>query len=174
MAIVRWDPFREMVTLRDRMNQLFDRTFQERGEEGGSLAAWSPSVDIRETEKALMIHAELPGVDDKDVDIEVEDHVLTLRGRREMSQETQREDYQRIERAYGEFFRSFTLPPYVDETKIEAGFDKGVLTITIPKKPEAKPKRIPIGKGAAGTIEAPAGERDRRLESESGKRSPRR
>jgi HSP20 family protein len=148
MAIVRWDPFRDLVTLRDRMNRLFEDVMPGR-EEGTdvALAAWAPSVDIRETDKALIVTAELPGVDEKDIEVSVENHTLTLRGKREMEKETKREDYHRIERSYGSFYRAFSLPASVDVDKIEAKHEDGLLRITVPKKPELKPKKVKVLKG---------------------------
>jgi len=149
MAIVRWDPFRDMVTLRDRMNRLFDEAFEGRGEEREMFkGAWYPSVDIYEKEKELVLAAELPGVDEKDIDIEVEGNALTLRGKREIEEETEEYDYHRIERSYGSFYRSFTLPANVDAGKIKAEHNDGLLMITMPKKPELKPKKVRILKSA--------------------------
>lgn len=148
MAIIRWDPYRDIMALRERMNRLFNETFQAPEEEGGLMAAtWAPSVDVRESETEYVIAVDLPGVSEKDVDIEIEDRMLSLRGRREFERETRREDYQRIERAYGTFYRAFALPSYVDENRVDAEFDNGVLRITLPKKPESKPKKIEVRGG---------------------------
>ncbi len=145
MAIIRWDPFRDMVTLRDRMNRLFEDAFAGRGEEGEMVSgAWYPSVDIHEKDKELVLTAELPGVDDKDIDIEVEGNTLTIKGKKEMEKETKEEDYHRIERSYGSFYRSFTLPNYVMPDKIKAEHTDGLLRITLPKKAQLKPKKVKV------------------------------
>ena len=148
MAIIRWDPFRDWMTLRERMNKLFDESFTGREEEKGLVAgAWSPSVDIHETDKELVLTAEVPGVDEDDLEVNVEGNTLSIRGKREFEKETKEEDFHRIERSYGSFYRSFTLPTNVDQDKIEANFDDGLLRITMPKKPELKPKKVNVLKG---------------------------
>jgi len=145
MAIVKWDPFRDLMTLRQRMDTLFDNFFTER-EEGKEIISgtWSPSVDIHETENALVLTTEVPGIEEKDIEIEIEGNTLTLKGKREYEKETKKENYHRIERSYGSFCRSFTLPNYVDQDKIEAQHDKGLLKITLPKRPESRPKKVKI------------------------------
>lgn len=145
MAIIRWDPFRDLTTLRDRMNRLFEEAFTGRGEEKELVSStWSPSVDIRETDKELILTAELPGVEEKDIDIEVEDNILTIKGKREIEKETKEEEYHRIERSYGSFYRSFTLPAYVQQEKIKAEHEDGLLRIAMPKKSELKPKKVKV------------------------------
>ncbi len=145
MAIVKWDPFKELATLRQRLDRLFEEPFPRWDKEKELFSTeWSPSVDIRETDKSLVITAEVPGIEDKDIEVEVEGSNLILKGKREFEKETKKEDYHRIERSYGSFYRSFTLPDYVDADKIEAQHDKGVLKITLPKKPELKPKKVKI------------------------------
>lgn len=149
MAVVRWEPFRDLVTIQDRMNRLFDEAFRgvSRGaaEEDWALGgAWAPAVDIFEQEGNIVLKAELPGVDAKDVDIRVENNVLTLRGQRNFDDEVKRENYHRIERSYGSFTRSFTLPNVVDTEKIKADYKDGVLRVTLPQRDEAKPKQIAI------------------------------
>jgi HSP20 family protein len=150
MAIVRWEPFRDLVTLQDRMNRIFDDAFRgNRGTQddwalGGS---WAPTVDIYEHNGNLVLKAELPGIDPKDVDIRVENNVLTLRGERKLDTEVKQENYHRVERSYGSFSRSFTLPNVVDTDKIKAEFKDGVLQLVLPKKEEAKPKQISINVG---------------------------
>jgi HSP20 family protein len=145
MAIIKWDPFRDMVTLRERMNRLFEDMAASRGEEKDfATSSWAPAVDIYETENEVVLTAEIPGVDEKDIEIKVEDSTLTLKGERKFEKETKEENYHRIERAYGSFFRSFTLPAYVDQDKIEAEHENGVLKIRMPKKAELKPKKVKI------------------------------
>jgi HSP20 family protein len=145
MAIIRWDPFRDLVTLRDRMNRLFEDMSGRKGEEKELMtSSWSPSVDIYETENEVVLTAEIPGVDEKDVEIKVEDNNLTLRGERKFEKETKEENYHRIERSYGSFFRSFSLPSYIDQDKIEAEHENGILKIKMPKKPELRPRKVKI------------------------------
>jgi len=151
MAIVRWEPFRDFQAVQDRLNRVFDEAFRgtARGNDdewalGGS---WAPSVDIFEHEGNLVLKAELPGVDPKDVDVRVENNVLTLRGERKFESEVKREKYHRVERAYGTFSRSFTLPNVVDTEKIKADYKDGVLQVTLPQREEAKPKQIQVSVG---------------------------
>ena len=147
MAVVRWEPFRDLLSLQDRMNRMFDESYR-----GGRCASndwalggsWAPAVDIYEHQGNIVLTAELPGVDAKDVDVRVENNVLTLRGERKWSDEVQRESYHRVERAYGSFTRSFTLPNVVDTERIKADFKDGMLKLVLPKKEEAKPKQISI------------------------------
>jgi len=147
MAIVRWEPFRDLVTLQDRMNRIFDETFRgtRSGEDEWALGgSWAPPVDIYEQDGNLVLKAELPGIDPKDVDVRVENNVLTLRGERKFDNEVKRESYHRVERAYGSFSRAFTLPSVVDTASIKADFKDGVLHVTMAKREEAKPKQIQI------------------------------
>jgi HSP20 family protein len=149
MAIVRWEPFRDLLSLQDRMNRLFDESYrgtQRSGSDdewalGGS---WAPAVDIFEQGNDIVLKAELPGVDPKDVDIRLENNVLSLRGQRKLENEVKRESYHRVERSYGTFSRSFTLPTVVDQGSIKAEFKDGLLRLTLPKREEAKPKQIQI------------------------------
>jgi HSP20 family protein len=148
MAIVKWEPFRDLVTVQDRMNRIFDEAFRgiTRGADddwalGGN---WAPAVDIYEHEGNLVLKAELPGIDPKEVDVRVENNVLTLRGERKFESEVKREKYHRVERAYGSFSRSFTLPATVDTDRIKAEYKDGVLRVTLPVREEAKPKQISI------------------------------
>ncbi len=148
MAIVRWEPFRDMLSLQERMNRLFDESFRgsrPSNEDDWALGGtWAPVVDIFEREGTIVLKAELPGIDLKDVDIRLENNVLTLRGERKIDNEVKRESYHRVERAYGTFSRSFTLPSVVDQEKIKADYRDGVLTVSLPKREEAKPKQISI------------------------------
>jgi HSP20 family protein len=119
--------------------------FTGRGEEKEMVASsWAPSVDIYETENELILSAEVPGIEEKDIEIKVEDSTLTIRGERKFEKETKEENYHRIERSYGSFSRSFTLPNYVDQDKIQAEHENGVLKITMPKKMELKPRTVKI------------------------------
>jgi HSP20 family protein len=150
MSIVRWEPFRDLVSLQERMNRLFDESFRgasrtpAQADDWALGGSWAPPVDIYEQEGSIVLRAELPGVDPKDVDIRVENNILTLRGERKFDQEVKREHYHRVERAYGTFSRSFTLPSVVDTDKIKAEYKDGVLRVVIPTKEEAKPKQINI------------------------------
>lgn len=146
MAIVRWEPFRDLLSLQERMNRLFDESYRSRtGEDDWALGgSWAPAVDIYEHENNIVLKAELPGVDPKDVDIRLENNTLTLRGERKFDSDVKKENYHRVERAYGSFTRSFTLPTIVDQNNIKAEFKDGVLRVTLPKREEARPKQIQI------------------------------
>jgi len=147
MAIVRWwDPWKDLATIQEKMNQLFEDTFS-RGrarEEGLSHAMWSPCVDIYETDDAVVVKAEVPGIEKDQVGIEVKDGVLTLRGERKFEKEVKEENYHRMERSYGTFSRSFSVPSSVDPEKISATLKDGVLEIVLPKVEKAKPKQIKV------------------------------
>lgn len=150
MAVIRWDPFRDLVTLREKMNRLFEDAFTSRGEEKDMLATtWAPSVDIYETESELILTAEVPGLDEKDIEVKIEDNTLSMKGERKLEKETKEENYHRIERSYGSFYRSFTLPRNIDQDRINAEHENGILKITMPKKPELKPKKVKILKPKA-------------------------
>ena len=138
-TITRWEPFRGVNTLQDQFNRLFDRNGEE-----SSLTAWAPAVDIYETEHELVVKADLPEVDPKDLDIRVENNILTIRGERKFEKKVNEDNYLRVERAYGSFARSFTLANTVNSDAIKADYQDGVLTLTIPKREEAKPKQIKV------------------------------
>jgi HSP20 family protein len=145
MAVVKWDPFRDLNLIQDRMNRLFDdagRTW--RNDEPAATTTWSPAVDIFETEGEIVVKAEVPGMDRKDITLNLERNVLTLKGERRFEKETKDENYHRIERSYGGFSRTFQIPATVDEEKIHAEYKEGVLKIVLPKKEQAKPKQIRI------------------------------
>jgi HSP20 family protein len=150
MSVSRWDPFRDLLTIQDEMNQLFGRAFGERqgqgqGEgQGPALRAWAPALDISEQKDAYVVSVELPGVSPEDLDITLEDGLLTLQGERRFEQESSDRQWHRIERRYGSFRRAITLPSQVQADSIEANFDNGVLTVRVPKAEEAKPKRIEV------------------------------
>jgi HSP20 family protein len=145
MAISRWDPFRDLSVLQDRMNRLFDDAGRGwRADEPAATTTWSPAVDILETENEIVVKAELPGVDRKDISLNLENNVLTLKGERRFEKETKEENYHRIERAYGGFSRAFSIPATVDEEKIRADYHDGILSIALPKKEQVKPKQIRI------------------------------
>lgn len=143
MAITRWDPFRDLMSIQNEMNRLFGRTYG--GDVGeSSRGAWTPALDVHETEEKFVITMELSGVSPDDVDISVEDSTLVVRGERKFYREQDEESFLRIERRFGEFTRSLTLPSTADAESIQASFDQGVLTIEVPKKEEAKPRKISI------------------------------
>jgi HSP20 family protein len=146
MTLTKWDPFKDLVTLQDRMNRLFDESVRNvrPGDEALSSAIWSPAVDIYETEDEVVVKAELPEVNQKDIDVQIENSTLTLRGERKFNKETKKENFHRIERAYGSFSRSFTLPSTIDQEKIRADYRDGILKISMPKREETKPKQIKV------------------------------
>lgn len=147
MTLTRWDPFNDLVKLQERMNRLFEDSMRRSGrdtEEGFSSGAWTPAVDIFETPDAVVLVADLPGIEQKDIDIRVESNTLTLRGERRMKSEVRQENYHRIERAYGAFYRSFTLPSTIDQERIRAEHKNGILEVVLPKSEGARPKRIQV------------------------------
>jgi HSP20 family protein len=146
MALVRWDPIRELDSLQGDMNRLFDRFFEGRVANGTSRR-WIPAMDLVETEDHLVLRGDLPGMTEDDVDIEIKDNVLTVSGERTAEHEEKSEGYHRVERSFGSFSRSLTLPQGIDPEKVEAKFENGVLEVHIPKPAEAKPTRVQIGKG---------------------------
>jgi HSP20 family protein len=151
MAIVRWEPFRDLLTTQDRFNRLFNETLGNVfGGEELAGRAWNPAVDIYETDQNLVIKAELPGIDPKDVDIRVEDGTLYLKGERKHEKDVKEGNYHRVERSYGSFTRTFSLPNSVDVDNIKADYKDGVLSLTMAKREEAKPKsiKINVGEGA--------------------------
>src|SRR5213079_3458977 len=151
-TLTRWEPFRGVTSLQEQVNRLFNDAFERQGEES-SLTAWAPAVDIYETEHELVVKADLPDVDPKDLDIGVENNILTIRGERKFEKKVNEENYVRVERSYGSFARSFTLANTVNSDAIKADYQNGVLTLTIPKREEAKPKQVKVNVGtqAAGT-----------------------
>ncbi|MEW5807367.1 MAG: Hsp20/alpha crystallin family protein [Acidobacteriota bacterium] len=146
MAITRWDPFRDLLALQERMNKLFEDSLSRSRamEEGLSAGAWSPSVDIYEIADRIVLKVDLPGMKQDEIELKVENYMLTIKGERQLEKETKREDYLRIERAYGAFSRSFTLPNTVDVDRIMAEHKNGVLEVVIPKKEETKSKKIKV------------------------------
>lgn len=145
-SLIRWDPFKEMAAMQERMNRLFDEIWgrPRRVEEDYISGSWLPAVDVKESKDALEISVELPGVDPKDVEVTVEGGVLSIRGSRKFEKAEEGETYHRVERSYGSFERTFTLPSNVNPDKISASYKLGVLHLTLPKREEAKPKAIPV------------------------------
>jgi len=138
------DPFREMFDLQRRINQLFENRSASTSNEGVALSAWTPAVDIFEDENAFLIKVELPEVSREDVKVNLQDNTLAISGERHFENEEKRDNYHRVERSYGQFYRSFTLPPNINAEAIDAQFKDGVLRLTLPKKEEAKPKQITV------------------------------
>ncbi len=155
-TIARWEPFRGVTTLQDQINRLFSDAFDRTGDES-NLSAWAPAVDIYETEHELVVKADLPDVDPKDLDIRVENNILTIRGERKFEKKVNEENYLRMERSYGSFARSFTLSNTVDSEAIKAEYKNGVLTLSIPKREEAKPKQIKVNVTAPAVAAAASG-----------------
>jgi len=145
MAITRWDPFREVQSLQNRMNALF-RDFGD-GDSPMTTASFIPAVDIYEDEKKVVLKLEVPGIDEKDLDVHVENNTLTVKGERKFEKEEKEENFHRIERRYGSFYRAFTLPTTVDAENINAAYNNGILKLELKKKPEAQPKQIKVNVG---------------------------
>ena len=159
MAIVRWEPFRELLTAQDRFNQLFNQAFGQalgsEGQEDLSNRVWAPAVDIYESEQNLVVKTELPGIDPKDVEVRIENQTLFIRGERKFERDVKEQSYHRVERSYGSFARSFTLPNTVNPENVKAEYKDGVLTLTLAKREEAKPKTIKIQvSGSEGKAQA--------------------
>src|SRR5271165_589252 len=147
-VLTRFEPFREVATLQERMNRLFRETYNEAGrDESLTASSFAPAVDVYEDEHKVTLKIEVPGVDEKDIDVHVENNVLAVHGERKIEKEEKEENYRRVERQYGSFTRTFTLPQTVDTEKVSANYDKGVLKIALPKKAEAKPKQIKVNVG---------------------------
>jgi HSP20 family protein len=145
MTIVRWEPFRELSSLQTEMNRLFNAAFDTSPAGNGGNRRWAPAMDLLETEDHFVLRADLPGMTESDVNIELEDNVLTVSGERKAEREEKREGFYRVERAFGSFSRSLTLPKGVDAEAVTAGFDNGVLEVRIPKPEQRKPRKITIG-----------------------------
>ena len=155
-TLTRWEPFRGTTSLQEQVNRLFSDVLERTGEES-SLTAWAPSVDIYENEHELVVKADLPEVDPKELDIRVENNILTIRGERKFEKKVDEANYLRVERAYGSFARSFTLANTVNSEAIKADYQNGVLTLSIPKKEEAKPKQIKVTIGTPVVAAAASG-----------------
>jgi HSP20 family protein len=152
--VTRWDPFREYVSLQDRVNRLFREAQAGDGrEEALTTSTFAPPVDVYEDEHNITLKIEVPGIDEKDIDVRIENNTLTVHGERKFEKEEKEENYRRVERQYGSFTRTFTLPTTVDSEKVEANYDKGVLKVRLAKKSEAKPKQIKVNVGSEKTLE---------------------
>ncbi len=143
MTLMRFSPMRELMTMHDQLNRLFDESSARTGTEV-DYGTWSPAVDLREEEDRFILQADMPGMKKDDIEINVENSVLTIRGERRFEQEVKKETYHRIERAYGKFTRSFTLPSRVKADAISASYKDGTLEVIIPKAEESQPKRVAI------------------------------
>src|ERR1700754_90882 len=161
MAIVRWEPLRELASIQNEMNRLFGTVFDApaTGGNGNTLRRWMPAMDLVETDDHFVLRADLPGLSEEDVNIEVEDRVLTISGERKAAHEGSKEGSPRVERAFGSFSRALTLPEGIDPEAVAATFDRGVLEIRIPKPEQRKPRKVSIGVGGqTKTREADASE----------------
>ncbi|MFZ0340294.1 MAG: Hsp20/alpha crystallin family protein [Terracidiphilus sp.] len=147
MAINRWDPFREVVVLQRRLNPLFGGPSTET-ENPLTTASFTPAVDVYEDDKKVVLKLEVPGIEEKDLDVSVEKNILTVKGERKFENEEKEENFHRIERRYGSFYRAFTLPTTVDTENVDASYNAGVLKIELTKKPEAQPKQIKVNVAA--------------------------
>jgi HSP20 family protein len=143
--LTRWEPIRELAGLQDRMNRLFSDSFSAvTSQESLAAGSFVPPVDVYEDEQGIRLKMEVPGIDEKDIDIRLENNLLTVRGERKLEKETKEENYHRIERSYGSFTRSFSLPNTVNTDEVKAAYGKGVLTISLGKRAEARPKQIKV------------------------------
>ncbi len=148
--ITRWDPFRGVSTFQEQMNRLFEDTFLRGRPDESALTSWAPAVDIYETEHELVVKTDLPDINEKELDVRVENNVLTIRGERKFEKSVSEDNYLRVERSYGSFSRSFSLANTVNTEAINAEYRNGVLTLHIPKREEAKPKQIKVSVSGNG------------------------
>ena len=156
MSLIRWEPITELNTIQNEMNRLFNTVFDQPLPAGrGGLAGrqWVPAMDLIETEDHYVLRADLPGLTDEDVNVQLQDNVLTISGERKAEHETQQDGYHRLERAFGGFSRSLTLPDGVDPNAVQAHFDRGVLEIRIPKPEQKKPRQVQIKLGTPAESE---------------------
>jgi len=143
-TVVRYEPFRGLSTLHDQVNRLFNETRFRGPSEDSAITTWAPGVDIYETPNELVVKADLPGVDEKDIDIRVENNLLTIRGERKFEKNVAEDNYLRVERTYGTFSRSFSLPNTINPEAIHAEYKNGVLTVNLPKREESKPRQVKV------------------------------
>jgi len=156
-VLTRWDPFRELNALQNRLSRLFEEQYGGR-EEALTAGAFVPPVDIYEDEHSIQLKLEVPGIDQKDLDVKVENNVLTIRGERKFEKEEKEENFRRVERRYGGFSRSFTLPSTVNAEDVSADYTNGVLKIRLGKRAEAKPKQIKVSVGSDSVLEGKKGQ----------------
>ena len=153
MAVIRWEPARELQAIQQEMNRLFGSAYpQGNGANGGIASRWIPPMDVAEGGEHFVVRADLPGVEESDVNVELEDNVLTISGERKSDSEERTDGYHRIERAYGSFSRSLTLPEGIAAEAIRASFDKGVLEVRIPKPEQRKPRKVAINVGDSPSV----------------------
>src|SRR5712691_569130 len=153
-VLTRFEPFREFTTLQDRMNRLFRDSFGDTRDEALTTSNFAPPVDVYEDEHNITLKIEVPGIEEKDIDVRIENNTLTVHGERKFEKEEKEENYRRIERQYGSFTRSFTLPTTVYAYKVQANYDKGILKVQLAKKAEAKPKQIKVNAGSERVLES--------------------
>ena len=144
MTVVKWEPFRDLMTMQDRMTRLFDETLSRIWKEEVARGVWSPPVDIVERTNEIVLKMDIPEMNQSEIDIKVEENTLIIQGERKFIKETSEENYLQIERPYGTFRRSFTIPRLIDQEKIKASYKDGVLTIVLPKKEKVYPKQISV------------------------------
>jgi len=144
MTLVKWEPFRDLITMQDRMSRLFDETLSRVWKEEAQRGAWTPLVDIVDREAEVVLKVDLPEMSQSEIDIKVEENTLTIHGERKFIKETPEDNYLQIERPYGVFHRQFTLPKRIDQERIKATYKDGVLRIVLPKKEEIHPKPVSI------------------------------
>ena len=144
MGIVKYNPLSELRAMQEQMSRLLDMAWHREPAEDMKEGVWQPPVDIFEDKDSVVIKAELPGIEQKDIDIKIEENTLTIRGERKYEEDVRKENYHRVERFYGSFLRSFALPATIDQERVKATCDKGVLTVVLPKREETKPKQIKV------------------------------
>ncbi len=144
MAIVRWDPFRDFLSLQNEVGRVFEKTFGPGGEKGTKGFAWAPAIDAYETDTDVIVKADVPEVEADDIDITLSEDSLTLKGERKFTEEVDEDNYYRLERRYGTFQRSIPIPGAIKRDNISADYKDGVLTITIPKAEESRPKQVKV------------------------------
>jgi len=149
-TVVRYEPFRGLSSLHDQVNRLFNETVFRGQNEDSAITTWAPAVDIYETPNELVVKADLPDVEEKDIDIRVENNLLTIRGERKFEKNVSEDNYLRVERTYGAFSRSFSLPNTVNAEAIHAEYKNGVLTVNLPKREETKPRQVKVSVNSAG------------------------
>jgi HSP20 family protein len=153
--LTRWDPLRDLATMQNRLNRFVRESYSpESPEEALTTTSFAPPVDIYEDEHTIAVKMEVPGIDEKDIDVRIESNTLTIHGERKIEKEEKEENFRRVERQYGSFTRSFTLPSSVDTGQVSAHYDKGILKISLAKKAEAKPKQIKVNVGTEKVLEA--------------------
>jgi HSP20 family protein len=152
--LTRWDPLRDLATMQNRLNRFVRESYSPEGpEEALTTTSFAPPVDIYEDEHNIAVKMEVPGIDEKDIDVRIENNTLTVHGERKIEKEEKEENFRRVERQYGSFTRSFTLPSSVDTGQVNANYDRGVLKISLAKKAEAKPKQIKVNVGSEKALE---------------------